>query len=398
MVLLLLVLLLQPAQPPDTADEPPAEGTSSPSALVQAAEAARAQRETRQRIAALSREAEQLKRQSASILDELRRLDVERDLQRARAAEARQARAAIDAELDALAAEARRLEHTLEEEQPLIAARLRRLQRLGRLGYARLAWHAEGTQALGRASRLMTHIARDDGRRLARYRGMSDELARTRSTLDARREEARRLEEEARRRAMAAELAAQRKQELLATIQQETTQRERWLAALSEARTELDSTMAERFGTASSTPPPPVAAPVVPFTARRRRLPWPAEGAVVQRFGRQRDSRYGTSTLSNGVAIAAAPGASVRAIHPGTVVFAGPFTGFGQLVIVDHGQQTFSLYGYLSARFVERGMTVETGSVVGEAGDSPEGRPAVYLEVRVDGRPVDPLQWLQPRP
>ena len=77
------------------------------------------------------------------------------------------------------------------------------------------------------------------------------------------------------------------------------------------------------------------------------------------------------------------------------MVFAGPFTGFGQLVIVDHGQQAYSLYGYLSTLRVQRGTTIEEGAVVGEAGDAPDGTAAVYLEVRVDGRPVDPLQWLK---
>ncbi|HTU99406.1 MAG TPA: peptidoglycan DD-metalloendopeptidase family protein, partial [Luteitalea sp.] len=246
-------------------------------------------------------------------------------------------------------------------------------------------------QTLGRASRLMQHIARDDGRRLGAYRDTATALTETRARLADRQREARALENEARARLMAAELAYSRKQELLATIEQESGQRERWLAALVEARARLDSTVTE------ITPRPSIPAPAarVPFTTRRRQLPWPLEGPVARGFGRQRDTRFGTTTLSNGLTIAAAGGTAARAIHPGTVVFAGPFSGHGQVVIVDHGQQSYTLYGYLSGLRVQRGTAVDAGTPVGDVGEAPDGTAGLYLEVRVDGRPVDPVLWLK---
>ncbi|WP_291987707.1 peptidoglycan DD-metalloendopeptidase family protein, partial [Luteitalea sp.] len=193
----------------------------------------------------------------------------------------------------------------------------------------------------------------------------------------------------ARVRRAAAEAAYARKQELLASLDAETGARERWLGELVAARARLDSSMTDRASAGSTS-----AILSVPFESRRRQLPWPVEGEVAGRFGRQRDARFGTSTVSNGITIAAVLGTPVRALHPGTVVFAGPFTGFGQLVIVDHGQQAYSLYGYLSVVRVQRGTSVNAGALVGDVGDAPDGSAGLYLEVRVDGRPVDPLQWL----
>jgi septal ring factor EnvC (AmiA/AmiB activator) len=390
-VLLILAALtaqLPTLQQPSPTD--PSDGASPPSELVRAAEAAKAQQATKERIEALAREAQTLERQSSSVLAELRKLDVERDLQRAREQQARDAFAVLQADLAVLSGRETRLQATLDAERPAVAARLRRLQRLGRVGYARVAWNAPTAQQVGRAARLMTYLAKDDGRRLAAYTRSAGELAETRTRLSARREDARALEAEARRRRAAAEVAHARKQELLATLVQETGERQRWLAELVAARARLDATMEGRM---------PVTTPArvmqVPFSTRRRQLPWPVDGTVAGRFGRQRDARFGTSTLSNGLTIAVAIATPVRAVHAGTVVFAGPFTGFGQLVIVDHGQQAYSLYGYLSALHVQRGTTIEEGAVVGEAGDAPDGTAAVYLEVRVDGRPVDPLQWLK---
>ena len=389
-VIALLALQLQTLQQPTPTA--PTDGASTPSELVQAAQAAKAQQATKERIAALTREAEGLKRQSASLLDELRRLDVERDLQRAREVQARQALSVLEADLATLTTRQARLRTTLETERPAIAARLRRLQRLGRVGYARIAWNATSARDVGRAARLMNYLARDDGRRLQAYARTASELGETETRLTQRRAEARTLETEARARRTAAEAAYARKQELLASLENESGQRERWLGELVAARTRLDADMTGRV---------PVAAPTqvlrVPFTTRRSALPWPVEGEITGRFGRQRDARFGTSTLSNGVTIASPLGTAVRALHPGSVVFAGPFTGFGQLVIVDHGQQSYSLYGYLSALRVQRGTTVEGGAIVGEVGDAPDGKPGLYLEVRVDGRPVDPVLWLKRR-
>jgi septal ring factor EnvC (AmiA/AmiB activator) len=130
---------------------------------------------------------------------------------------------------------------------------------------------------------------------------------------------------------------------------------------------------------------PAIAAlPLRPF---RGALPWPAEGIVTQRFGRQQ--------TPNGIEISLPEGEPVRAVHEGTVAFADQFTGYGNLVIVDHGDGSHSLYGHLRELRVERGTRVDAQTQVGESGRNPSGNPALYFELRVDGKAVDPVQWLR---
>ena len=86
----------------------------------------------------------------------------------------------------------------------------------------------------------------------------------------------------------------------------------------------------------------------------------------------------------------------MRAVHGGTIGYADAFTGFGNLVIVEHGGNNFSVYGYLSSIAVARGDSVETGAELGHVGLAPAGPPALYFEMRIDGKSVDPLQWLKP--
>jgi septal ring factor EnvC (AmiA/AmiB activator) len=88
-------------------------------------------------------------------------------------------------------------------------------------------------------------------------------------------------------------------------------------------------------------------------------------------------------------------------------VFAGPFTGYGNLVIIDHGEhpdrgtragQVYSLYGHLGTIQAERGTKIDRGESICLAGRVLSGFPGIYFEMRVDGKPVDPLEWLKKKP
>jgi septal ring factor EnvC (AmiA/AmiB activator) len=137
-----------------------------------------------------------------------------------------------------------------------------------------------------------------------------------------------------------------------------------------------------------------VAAPSLPVTPFRGDLPWPVSGPIIRKASRTTVNRAGPS---NGIEIAASEGTPVANIHEGVVAFADAFGGFGNLVIVDHGSRTFSLYGDLDEITVKKGDRVERGQTVGQSGSTPQGAAGVYFELRVDGQSVDPLQWLRKR-
>jgi septal ring factor EnvC (AmiA/AmiB activator) len=137
----------------------------------------------------------------------------------------------------------------------------------------------------------------------------------------------------------------------------------------------------------------PIAVPLRPFQGA---LEWPVQGRIVGAFG-QPSARLGGTALRNGIEIAAEEDAPVRAIHGGTVGYAGPFTGFGTLVIVDHGNNGYSLYGYLASTSLQQGNAVEAGAEVGRVGLAPAGPSTLYFEMRIDGRSVNPVQWLKTR-
>ena len=138
--------------------------------------------------------------------------------------------------------------------------------------------------------------------------------------------------------------------------------------------------------------PTPVNLPVQAFQGA---LPWPARGRIANRFGKETNSRFGTAVVRNGIEISVAEGQRVNAVHEGTVAYADEFTGYGTRVIVEHGGGAFSLYGHMGSVQVAKGDRVEAGGAIGLSGRNPTGNPSLYFELRIDARPVDPLQWLQ---
>ena len=125
------------------------------------------------------------------------------------------------------------------------------------------------------------------------------------------------------------------------------------------------------------------------------RLDWPVDGAVLYRFGRQVNPNN-TTIRWNGIGIGAASGTPVKSVSAGTVEYAERMGTYGLIVIVNHGGGDYSLYGSLGQARVAKGAKITKGQVIGTVGVSdPDMEPHLHLEIRPNGRAVDPLDWLR---
>lgn len=116
----------------------------------------------------------------------------------------------------------------------------------------------------------------------------------------------------------------------------------------------------------------------------------PLAGKVVGRFGKQRDPVFDVDVENRGVEIEAASGALIHAVGGGEVVFTGSVSGFGRVLILQHGSGLFSVYGRAAAYSVKQGQAVAAGETVGRLPVSPEGKSVLYLELRAAGTAIDP--------
>ncbi len=320
----------------------------------------------------------------------MRRLELDRQIKTTELNAIDQELAETTDSLEQAADRIARLEQEAAAERPLVEARLVELYKLGRASYVRLLFSSDDLTSVGRTTRIMGSLAQRDRVRFDAHRQTLADLATSRVTLETRQVEAASLRDDARTARRSVDGAINSQTALIAEIDARRDLTAQLTGQLEAARARLDATVA-KFGTDTS-PTAPVALPIGPF---RGQLTPPVPGEVTVPYGAEQTTEFGTSIARAGIELAATPGDSVYAVHGGDVAFAGPFEGLDTLIIIDHGDQAFSLYGYLGGLAVHTDVRVDERTLIGSTGLSPTGSQAMYFELRVDGRPVDPLEWLE---
>lgn len=309
----------------------------------------------------------------------------------------------IHQRLDALHAERRRLDadvaeleqrrRTLQAERDAqrdaLRAQIEALYRMGRAPQLKLLLNQDDPARLDRLQTYLNHLSRARNARLDALARLDAALAENRAELDTRRERlatlataletqsaalAERMRERA---ALLADLDARyaSEQARLEDLNQNRVQAERVLDQIRERLSRLDA------------PPPSTA-----IAETKGKLPWPVQGELLSSFG------SGEGVNRNGLVIAAAEGTAIEAIHPGRVVFADWMRGFGNLLILDHGDDMMSLYAHVQRFDAEVGERIERGDVIAAVGNTGgRSNPALYFEVRRDGEPIDPRDWIGQR-
>jgi len=191
---------------------------------------------------------------------------------------------------------------------------------------------------------------------------------------------------------------AEKEKLLLASLRREKTTRLRALREMEAAAQRLEKMMDEIARRAMIKPrqPPPAASTGVGLEALRGKLDWPVHGSVSAPFGKYKHPEFAGEIFRKGIDIDAPIGEEIRAVEKGTVVYADRFSGYGKMVIVDHGERYYTIYGHLSEIIKKSGNEVRRGEVVGRAGDSDSlAGSKLYFEMRKDGRSLDPVPWFK---
>ena len=345
-------------------------------------------RRVNDRVRALQAEADRLALQVRTLLGDLRQLELQRDIAAEEEKTAAVAVAQAQRGLEQSTARLNALEQQRLSQLPDLKTRLVDIYKRGRGGYARMAFDVRGLREFARAIRAVAALTTINEQRIAEHRRTIAELRQQRDALEQRTRELEQAAQEAERTRFAAQRAVAARESLIREIDQRRDLNAQLAGELGVAAQRLQQQLASLAAGRSGEP---VAIPVASFQGA---LDWPAAGRVTALFGAP--ARPG-GVARNGIEIGAPEGTPVTAVHPGTVDYADAFSGFGNLVILDHGSSYYSLYGYLGAIEVMRGQRVDAGTELGRVGTAPAGPATLYFELRVDGRSVDPIQWLKPR-
>jgi septal ring factor EnvC (AmiA/AmiB activator) len=370
----------------------------------------RALQQAQKRLKEERTKAADARKREAGILSELETIDRRLDDKRKQVALLDGRIRRTQAEMGDLQRDVARLVGQRSGQEDAMAQRLRAMYRMQVQGGA-LPVLLSGDDPFAQAVRLrhLTTLATVDARMIQEYRVTSEGLVDRRSRLEVRRGEMSALRTEAEGERAEADREFAKRRVLLARVRDERAYHDRMVGELSEATRRLEAFIRDlqdkrrvaKVPPPSSKPPkatPGEVTPGVGLGAMRGRLEWPAPGRVVEEYGMRVNPRFGTKTFRNGIDIDAGEGSNVHVVFPGHVLYTGWFRGYGNLIIVDHGSEYYTLYAHVADTKVAEGDDVKQGQVIGTVGDtgSLQG-PRLYFEVRYQGKPQDPAQWLRPR-
>lgn len=302
--------------------------------------------------------------------------------------------------VESLKSRIRGLEGEIEHLKEVLAQRLVAMYKYGEMGKWEVLLSASSASQLMERTYYLRRLAEEDSRVHDQLLAKVRELEAAKSDLQAQQAEL-----EAKRRKASAERASlareqERRDRLLSDIR---SKREFYQRAMEEHRKTLkeveegirrlleEKARRERERVRER-PSSQLVAP------RKGQMLWPVEGEITSTFGERPHPVFNTRSMHTGIDIAAPYGTAVRAAASGEVLYAGWVSGYGQVVILDHGGGITTVYAHLSRMLVSEGQSVRAGDVIGRVGRTGLATTAhLHFEVRVDGKAVDPMPYLSSR-
>jgi murein DD-endopeptidase MepM/ murein hydrolase activator NlpD len=239
----------------------------------------------------------------------------------------------------------------------------------------------------GRRAGLVTRVTRADRERVEEYLSLTKDLSEDKAALEV-------LERDAAAAKARVEEEQQHLEETQVSLEAALAEKERRISELLAEIDELEKEEARIqsiIASASSGARGPTG--TVPVPGGKGRFGWPVSGVVTSGFGQRCSGSY--CRMHNGIDIAAPIGTAVGASAAGTVIGAGSQGGYGNTVIIDHGDGFTTLYAHLAAISVSAGQRVGRGTIVGTVGMTGNSTgPHLHFEIRYNGVPQDPMAYL----
>ncbi len=186
-----------------------------------------------------------------------------------------------------------------------------------------------------------------------------------------------------------------KRKRLLAAVRRQKSLQLAAIASLKKASLELDQIIA------GFSPEPVVIKPDVGISPQRFAelkglLKLPVSGKIVSIFGRYKNKKFNVDNFRNGVDIRADRGEPIRSVWQGRTLYSDWFKGYGNVIIIDHGENYYTVYAHAEELFKKQGDPVEANEVIATVGDTGSLiGPKLYFEVRHHGKPIDPMQWIR---
>jgi septal ring factor EnvC (AmiA/AmiB activator) len=341
---------------------------------------------------------EAVRRQERQIVDQLDEMELQLQELRASTRRLKGERDSVRREIAEQKARLNELTRELEGLQALLSRRLEALYKFGRQAYLELMVLARDLADLQHRWIYLRDIAEQDQQLLRRLRQRKAEAEEIGKGLTEREGKLNRVVADIDRAQENMEAVRRQRVALLQDVRNQEQVYQRYLQELMGVARELDAKVLALQEQAERTSEPRMPPQAGGFANQMGVLPYPVRGEVVGRFGVTQQQISGTKLRRNGIDIATQPLSPVAAVFPGQVLYCGWIKGYGNVIIIDHGDKYYTLSAQLGEISKKVGERVEVGEIIGYAGyapvDNQGGR--VYFEIRFQGTALDPLAWLRP--
>lgn len=301
--------------------------------------------------------------------------------------------ASIHSSIDTLQTEMTGLHGKIEDRRGSLALRLRSMYMRPRTSMIATVLSAENLADLGARMRVMTHLARTERSLIGGVQAAQTGLRQRRGRLAEQMAEINLTRSEAEDRRVTLEALQGQRGEALAEVRAERARFDSSLKEMQRAAEQMEGVIARLDADDS-----PGRLQTTGFAGLAGGLPWPVRGQILKPYGRSVHPEFKTVVMNKGINIGAPVGTPIQCVAAGRVEYVDWLPGYGQCIIVDHGDGFFTLYAHASAIFPALGADVHAGEVLGEVGDTGSlNGSQLYFEIRKGKDSLDPAQWLSRR-
>ena len=347
--------------------------------------------QVRERIAAVSKAIQADAERRESLVGELKSADENIQSARVSLAEIRARRIAAEQQLAALETERSTTQRRINDERAALASELKLAYVNGRGEQLKLLLNQQDPARLGRMLSYYGYFGRARAEHIGLINDQLAHLALLTERITEQSGKLRQIENDHEKSVKTLANARERRAGTLHQVESKLKDGNQRLAKLQADAKSLERLIDELRAAEQARQRLPNNKPT-PAPSGRGQWPWPVKGELLARFGQL---RAGGPLKWEGLMIAAAAGAQVRAPAAGRVLYSDWLPGLGLLLVIDHGGGIMSLYGHNEQLYKQAGDQVTEGELLAAVGDSGlEGRNGLYLEIRNGKKPLDPLNWL----
>ncbi|MFO8061913.1 MAG: peptidoglycan DD-metalloendopeptidase family protein [bacterium] len=290
------------------------------------------------------------------------------------------------------------LEVKLNERKQKLQSRLVDMYKKGKVHTFEVVFTSESFSELSEGIKYLSMIARQDKILYDKVRRTKDLLDLKKQQLEMSREQLEIVQVEADREKETLQIEKNNKQQFLAELSGRQSKQKALEKELNESKESLQYLINKlRVANKKITKKRDVAEGKHYFDRNKKKVVWPVdEYSIISRFGSVRHPKYNTQTINNGIDLKVDMGAPVIAVYDGDIIYADKFLGYGNVIMVDHGNGYYSLYAHLDEMNVILNQPVMAGETIGTCGDSGSlSGPILHFEIRKDGKPLNPLNFLK---